>query len=294
MAVNRYYGVGNRLQEGSATDDPNAPNAADTAAMPSRATYTNAAEQTAQSNQSNANSTAIANRWDEVGPTGSVTWGLRPGVDPANATMADYVRTTSLAPGQQQLLDNSTGLSNDLSGWARGAIGDLQPDYAARDRLTDSLYRRGTQYYDRRFDRDQAGLESKLLNSGLAKGSEAWNEALTSFGENKNTAYADATDRAVLGAEAQLQANQNGAMSRLTSGLAGIRAGMPAMPQSQNIGMVAPTGGTDYFSALNQSATAAQGGLQRDLDASNANAARTAGTRNAGLQTAGMLALAYF
>lgn len=273
---------------------PNAPDAPDTAAMPSRTTYTNAAEQTSNSAQANANSTAIANRWDEVGPTGSVSWRLKPGVDPANATMADYVRETSLAPGQQQLLDNSTGLSNDLSGWARGAIGDLQPDAAARDRLTQSLYDRNTQFYDRRFDRDQAGLESKLLNSGLAKGSEAWNEALTTFGENKNTAYADATDRAVIGAETQSRANQDSAMARLTSGLAGIRGGMPAMPQSENTGQVIPTGGTDYFTAIDRSATAAQGGLQRDLDSANANSARTSATRNAGLQTAGMVALAYF
>lgn len=291
MAVNRW---GQQIPGSITATNPNAPDAPDTAAMPSRATYTNAAEQTAGSAQQNANSTAIANRWDEVGPTGSVQWKLKPGVDPANATMADYVRETSLAPGQQQLLDSSTGLSNQLSGWAGGAIGDLQPDTVARDRLTDSLYKRGTQYYDRRFGVSQNALENKLLNSGLAKGSEAWNNEMTSFNEDKNTAYADATDRAVIGAESQLQANQNGAMSRLTSGLAGIRAGMPAMPQSQNTGQVIPTGGTDYFSALDRSATAAQGGLQRDLDSSNANAARTAGTRNSAIQAGGTALALYF
>lgn len=291
MAVNRF---GQVIPGSTYQGSPNAPDAPDTAAMPSRTTYTNAAQQTADSNAANAQTTARANRWDEIGPTGNVTWSLRPGADPANTTEADYVRTTSLAPGQQQLLDNSTGLSNDLSGWARGAIADLQPDEAQRQRLTDSLYKRATQFYDRRFDRDQAGLENKLLNSGLARGSEAWNNELTTFGENKGTAYADATDRAVLGAESQLQANQNGAMQRLTSGLAGIRGGMPALPQSQNTGAVVPTGGTDYFSALDRSATAAQGGLQRDLDASNANAARTAGTRNTALQAGGTALALYF
>lgn len=235
--------------------------------------YTAAAQATAQGNWQNALNTSNINRFNESGPMGSVGWTLRPGADPTNPQPGDYIRQTTLAPGQQQLFDQQTDLAGDVGQWAGGALESFAPDAAARDRLQESLYARGTQFMDRRFGRARQSLESQLLNSGLARGSEAWDNATRDLAEREDTAYGDAMDRAVIGAEQQSQANQSNAFNRIIQALTMQRGGL-AMPQSNNTGPMANVQGPDLLGA-----TGAQFGAE--VDRTNAINAQRAAPWNA-------------
>lgn len=231
---------------------------------------------------------AAFNRWNEVGPGGSVNWSVRPGADPNNLQAGDYIRTTTLSPEQQQLRDQTTGWGTQLGNWAGDQLAQFQPDAAARDRLTESLYRRNTQFYDRRFGADQNSLEAKLANQGLARGSEGWNRELARFGEEKNQAYGDATDRAVIGGEQEARASQQAAFERIMQafggGFGGLQGNMMT-PMSQNTG-----GGLNDFAGLNAFSNAQQALYGNQVAATNARNAGITGT-NQLLGTLGGLGL---
>lgn len=215
--------------------------------------------------------TANANKFSDQNPFGAVNWSLRPGADPNNPQPGDYVRSTTLAPEQQQLYD--LGVGNQLAAGRVGTdqLSALMPDARARQQLQDTLYRRSTQYYDENFGRQEEALRSRLLNSGLAEGSAAYKNDMGSFDQTRNLAYADAADRAVLGAEQQTQTNQNNAVSRLAQLLA-LSKGQ--VPQAVNSGLAGP----DYSAAAGSAYQAALGAS----NAKNAsNAANTDALMNA-------------
>ena len=76
-------------------------------------------------------------------------------------------------------------------------------DAAARQQTIDSLYGQFTSRLDPRFQQDQTALETQLQNQGLSTGSEAYNQAMESFGRTKNDAYTSAQNQAVVGGGAE-------------------------------------------------------------------------------------------
>jgi hypothetical protein len=65
-----------------------------------------------------------------------------------------------------------------------------------QQQAADTAYQSATRYLDPQFARQQAGLESQLANQGITRGSEAWNNSMNQFGENKNQAYDQARSQA--------------------------------------------------------------------------------------------------
>lgn len=183
--------------------------------------YVGAANATAAGNKEAALTTGAMNRPTQVGPTGTVSWQLKPGADPNNPHPGDWIQTTALTQPQQQLLDADTNNQLQLSTLAGQGIasagkvlgttytganlpakaGDINTDpnrYAAeRQQVQDAIYRRGTQYYDDRYGKQEAALKTELANKGLTEGSEAYKNAMLQFTQDRDTAYADATDRAI-------------------------------------------------------------------------------------------------
>ena len=190
--------------------------------------------------------TSAGNRNSTVGPTGTTTWSLRPGADPNNPQPGDYIQSTQLSQGQQQLYDQ--GVGNRLQA---GLVGgqQLKDLGEGQQGAQDALYHRLTSYYDTRFGNQENQLRSRLQNQGLVEGSEAWNNAMSDFNQTKNTAYADAADRAVIGADT----TQNNAVSRLAQ----------IMSMSQGQTPTAPSGGAgpDLLTATNQAYQAQLGGV---------------------------------
>lgn len=222
--------------------------------------------------------TANSSKYNQVGPSGSSSWTMRPGADPMRPQPGDYIQTTSLSPQQQALYDQQ--VKNQLSTGLAGASALTDINNAGDTQATqDALYRRATQYYDKNFDRSQAALETKLQNQGLTQGSEAYTNALDQFNQGKDTAYADATDRAIVGADSTRNANLNSNVSRLASLMAMSRGEGPQT--SGGIG-----GGADLLGAT-------QGQYNAQLAGTNADNANSASTASS-LGSAAALAAAFF
>ena len=69
----------------------------------------------------------------------------------------------------------------------------------------DALYKANTQYLDPQFTQGQAQLENKLANQGITKGSEAYNNAMLNFTNQKQQAYESARNQAISGSTAAAQ-----------------------------------------------------------------------------------------
>lgn len=227
--------------------------------------------------QASAIAQSNSGKYNEVTPYGQISWGLRPGADPTNPQAGDYTRTTELSGPQQQLYDSNivTQLQAGLAG--QQMLGNLGDSKTA----SDAAYSHLTRYYDRNFGRDESALRSQLINSGLMEGSEAYKSALDQFNQRKDSAYADAADRAV----AQGDQQQNSAVARLANILALSRA---QSPTSGNSSGGAPT---DLLGAASTQ-------YQSDLAATNAGnaatAAQTSAIVNSGLLGAQLLGMLKF
>jgi hypothetical protein len=62
---------------------------------------------------------------------------------------------------------------------------------------TDALYKANTQYLDPQFGQSQSKLESQLANQGITRGSEAYNNAMLNFNNQKQQAYESARNQAI-------------------------------------------------------------------------------------------------
>lgn len=216
--------------------------------------------------------TANLGKYSEQTPFGSVIWAQRPGADPLNPQAGDDVRTTMLSPEQQQLYQQQTGNQLQAGRVGQQLIGELG---GGTQGVQDALYRRATQYYGDRFGDEEAAMRARLENSGLTAGGTAYDRELRNFGRMKNTAYADATDRAITGADA----SQNSAVSRLAQILAMSRGQAPTSGNN-----TAP--GADLLGAT-------QGQHNAQLARVNAENANTASTTSTVGSLAAMAAI-YF
>jgi Chaperone of endosialidase len=72
------------------------------------------------------------------------------------------------------------------------------PELLAQN-TTNALYKANTQYLDPQFAQSQAKLENQLANQGITRGSEAYNNAMLNFNNQKQQAYESARNQAVGG-----------------------------------------------------------------------------------------------
>lgn len=208
--------------------------------------------------------TGNAGKYNEQTPYGTVTWSLRPGADPMNPQPGDYVRSTNFSPEQQKLYEQNTANQTTAGQVGGRQLAELG---SGRQAVQDALYRRATQYYDQNFGDQENQLRARLAAQGLNEGSEAFTRELRNFRQTRDAAYADATDRAIAGADQQ----ENNAVARIVNILNMSKATTPTSGNS------AGGAGTDLLSAANQAYTA-------NLGASNAQAAASAQQQNAILQ----------
>jgi hypothetical protein len=192
--------------------------------------------------------TANSGKYDTSNAMGSSSWTLRPGADPKNPQPGDYIQTSTLAPGQQQLYDTGLAAANST---AHDIAGGNQS-------MSDALYKKATQYYDQNFGNQEKSLDAKLQNEGLTQGSEAYKNAMDQFQQNKNSAYDAAAWQATAGADT--------ASSNATNRLAQLVATMKGQIPSSGGG---GTQGVDYSGA-------AQNQYQAQLGNVNAQNAQSA------------------
>lgn len=125
------------------------------------------------------------------------------GMDSVRGTMGapvDFSGTTGLRQLPQQ-----TGAINLRQTLAQNGYGAMPSVGDTRQRAEDALYQRMTRRLDPQFERDQGRLETQLANQGLARGTEAWNNAARDFNNTREDAYSRAMLESIAGGGQEAQ-----------------------------------------------------------------------------------------
>lgn len=92
----------------------------------------------------------------------------------------------------------------DLTTAGLSAFGDVAaPSEAARQSVTDALYRRSTAMLDPQTEQQSAALRSRLAAQGITEGSAAHQQAVDNQTRGQDAAYAQARDSAILAGGAE-------------------------------------------------------------------------------------------
>lgn len=150
----------------------------------------------------------------------------------------------SVNPQLQSAIDSSLGLfggANNQYQSAMQGLSGLQGDYrslynqlnqgqaaAARQQGQDAAYKAQSQYLDPRFAQQETAQEARLAAQGLAPGSQAYSNAFLNFQNEKQRAYSDAANQAIL------TGSQIGAQD-LQNQLAGIQSQAGLLGQRGNL-----------------------------------------------------------
>ena len=146
-----------------------------------------AAAQT-QSNINTASANSVIGNANERGPLGNVDYTISGYENVGGVQVPKYTRTTTLSPEQQRLYEQQTALGGQMNDIAGRQLTNL--DYTLSQPLNmDGLPEAPTADRGRyeeamnarlqpQMDRDRAALETKLANSGIMPGSEAYREAI--------------------------------------------------------------------------------------------------------------------
>lgn len=174
------------------------------AAPPPPDPYATAGAQTGL-NRDTALWNAALNRMDTYTPLGSQTF-TQTGTDPTSGAPT-YRTDINLTPEQQQLYEQQAQQNLQLGDIAGGMMGQVKGGYAKpldvggldayRKQAQDAVYDRNAAYLDPQFARGEESTRTRLANQGVVEGSEAWKNAMTDFGMEKEMAYRQARNDAV-------------------------------------------------------------------------------------------------
>ncbi len=138
------------------------------------------------------------NMVNQVGPDGTLTYtknGESSFVDSNGKTVTTptYTATTTLSKPQQAIKAQTDAASLNLGTIANERSNFLK-DYLSKPFEVNSateqkLYDLGASRLDPRFASEEESLRSRLANQGVVEGSQAWNDAFSTFGQSKNDAY---------------------------------------------------------------------------------------------------------
>lgn len=118
--------------------------------------------------------------------------GMAGGVGTYNVnSRADQIQTDIAAP--------SRGVQYDIGNPTTGIQGAVDSRFdQSGDQVQEALYRQQTRMLDPQYQQQASDLESRLANQGIMPGSEAYNREMGNFTRQRDSAYADARDRAIL------------------------------------------------------------------------------------------------
>lgn len=200
--------------------------------MPTAPDPTATAKAQSEANTNTAITQQLLNQTNQVTPYGTLSYtqdgtSTFTGADGKSYTVPKFTATTTLTPDQQRLLDLSNRTKENLGniGVSQSAkIGDLlgtnfDINSAAKDQFSDIARKR----LDPLWTQNEDALRTRLTNSGIQPGSEAWNAEMRNFNQSRNDAYDTMflQGRGQAVSEALAQRNQPiNEISALTSGSA--------------------------------------------------------------------------
>lgn len=176
-----------------------------------------AAQQT-KANQNAAQANVALNRPSQRDQFGNTLNYQRTGTDAQGNPQ--YQVNQQLGGIGRQTQRGMQGLANQFYSGANNLLNNPMDVNAETEKR---IYDLGASRLDPRMDRDQAAMENKLANQGIALGSEAYSNAQNDFGQNKNDAYNSLALQARGQAANEAMAQRQQGVSEL-SGLAGLGA----------------------------------------------------------------------
>lgn len=157
----------------------------------------------------------------------------------------------------------------DLSGQP-----SLTQDFSGeRQRVEDSLYGRATGRLDDQFSRREEDVRTQLMNQGIREGSEAWNNSMRDFGNERQDAYGDARDRAIMAGGSE--------QSRLFADA--LRARQQGVGEQFGLGEFANQAAQQEFGNEAARNTLYNAGAGAEFDQNLVNAGLTNSARDAGI-----------
>jgi len=255
--------------------------------------YTGAANEQYGSGVNAAVTNTLLNRPNETGPLGSRTWNQIGSTNIGGYDIPQYGATTSAAPGVQSLIDQ--GLSQ--AGQARSqplSFGGASRQYgeqdliANRDAVTDAMYRRSTAMLDPQYEQGQERLDNDLANKGFQVGNAGYDRAQQNFTRDRDSAYADARDRAIVGGGAEqsrlFDLNQKDRTQDITELMlqrnqptAELNSAVSLLPGYQNYANSSAVDPIEYLKAMNQQTAAEQNMYGLETDRTNASTKAASG-----------------
>ncbi len=177
-------------------------------------------------------------------PLGNVSYS----VDTSNPNQPTSTENITLSPEQQQLYNQQTQQSIDLSNLASQLQGNVAsslstpyPSYSdlqdASKQASDAYYNQQTSYLDPQYAVEKEQLDNQLANQGIMPGSEAYQTAMDQYNRNKTFAYNQAQQNAITQGPQNAQALfglQTAARDQPLTEFNALRTGsQPQMPQFQ-------------------------------------------------------------
>jgi hypothetical protein len=244
--------------------------------------YTALAQQTQQSNLDMARQALAANRVNQVTPYGNLNY-TQSGTDQyGNPT---YTANQTLSPEQQNIYNQSTGLTGNILGAAQSGMGNVAKSLAQggvdQSKLVSTGFNPGQSYQDAmmsrlapQISRENQSFEQDMANKGIGAGTEAYNTAKQLLGQTQNDRLNSATVQGLnagLSANQQAFAQQGYNQMQPINVINALRTGSQvASPQYVNPAQQATTAGPDILGATGQQYNA-------QLAQTNANNAASSG-----------------
>lgn len=203
-------------------------------------------------NQNTATTQQLLNMTNQVTPYGSLTYNQTgtntfTGADGKTYNIPQFTATQTLSPTEQNLLD--------LSNKTRTNIGQIGVDQSAKiggilgtnvklgNEATEArLMELGTARLNPQFARDDEALRTRLANSGIRQGSDAWNAEMQRAGQTKN----DAINQLLLTGRAQanqeLLTERNQPLNEISALMSGSQVSQPSFTNTPQTSVA----GVDY------------------------------------------------
>lgn len=227
-------------------------------------------------NQNTATTQQLLNMTNQVTPDGTLTYSQTGnnsfvGADGKTYTVPQFTATQTLSPTQQLLKDladkTKTNIGN-IGVQQSQKIGDLLSTNVNlnNDAIESRLMELGTKRLDPQFARDEESLRTRLANSGIRAGSDAWNAEMQRFGQTKN----DAINQLLLSGRGQavneILTERNQPLNEIASLMSGSAVSQPNFTSTPQTSV----GGVDYAGMVQNNYNAAMDKYKADVSANNA------------------------
>lgn len=225
-------------------------------------------------NQQTAATTQAMNMVDQYNPWGSSVYdqtGTQTiiGADGNPISVPKYTQTTTLSPEQQAIFEQGQVAQGNLAGLAADQSARMReylssPFEFDNQAAADWAFDLGSSRLDPRFAQQEESMRTRLLNSGIAEGSAAWNAEMARLGQDKNDAYNQLMLQGRGQAFTEALAARNQPINELSALMSGSQVNLPQFGATPQTGV----GGVDYAGMVNdnyqarlKSSSAALGGL---------------------------------